>query len=119
MYVRDRRTGKIRTVLGPQACLVAVHEELWEKPLSKLTEELLASGGGKADPSIRKVAYFESSLDGPPGAKRDAKRVVTYRCPSNTAVQVRRALLIVLVHIHANACMHAHTFIHTVLSANT
>ena len=70
-------------------------------------------GGGIGEGSIRKTAYFQSSIDptfvGPkvrniifhmlyhvmlcvfiylPVQGRDKTRVVTYRCPGNTAVQV-------------------------------
>ena len=40
-YVRDVQTGKVRAVMGPQAYLLQAFEELYEKPLTPLVEEIL------------------------------------------------------------------------------
>ncbi|XP_065176847.1 major vault protein-like [Sycon ciliatum] len=89
IYVRETQSGKVRTVLGPQSYLLTATEQLIPKTLPTEVEAMLKSGGGLGDESIRKVAYFETSVDpallmGP----RDPSRLVTYRCPHNTAVQV-------------------------------
>ncbi|XP_064599755.1 major vault protein-like [Liolophura sinensis] len=88
VYVRDVQTGAVRAVHGPDSYMLTEFEELWEKPLSDLVEQLLRQGGGIGSEDIRKVAYFEQSID--PGILqgRNKSRVVTYRCPGNTAVQV-------------------------------
>ncbi|GFO34278.1 major vault protein [Plakobranchus ocellatus] len=88
IYVQNLRTGKVRLVMGPCAYRLTATEELWEKKLSKETEELLSVGGGMGSGDIRKLAYFEQSIDPNIAKGRDKTRVVTYRCPSNTAVQI-------------------------------
>ncbi|XP_033098795.1 major vault protein-like [Anneissia japonica] len=90
IYIRHLQTGKIRAVMGPQSYLLEEYEELWEKELSPLVEEILRNGGGCGADDIRKMAYFEASIDSQYANKkgRDKTRVVTYRCPGNTAVQV-------------------------------
>lgn len=88
VYVQNTQTGEVRSVMGPQSYLLQEHEELFEKELPDDVEEMLKLGGGIGDSSIRKVAYFESSIDSAYTKKRDKSRVVTYRCPNNSAVQV-------------------------------
>ncbi|XP_062500939.1 major vault protein-like [Corticium candelabrum] len=88
VYVQNIQTGEVRSVMGPQSYLLQEYEELFEKQLPDDVEEMLKVGGGIGDASIRKVAYFESSIDAAYTKKRDKTRVVTYRCPNNSAVQV-------------------------------
>jgi len=66
IYVRDTRNGKVRSVIGV-SYLLAAHEELWEKDLPGTVETLLGKGEKTA---------------------RDRTRVVTYRAPHNSAVQI-------------------------------
>ncbi|KXJ17149.1 Major vault protein [Exaiptasia diaphana] len=80
---------KVRAVMGPQSYLLKAYEELWEKELPDNVELILQKGGGHGSEDIRKLAYFESSIDPKIASKgRDKTRVVVYRCPGNTAVQV-------------------------------
>lgn len=65
IYVRDIRTGSIRSVKG-ETYMLKAHEELWEMPLDSVIEELLGFKEGQ----------------------RDKTRLVTYKCPFNAAVQV-------------------------------
>eukprot|EP00054_Salpingoeca_dolichothecata_P011292 m.62738 g.62738 ORF g.62738 m.62738 type:complete len:842 (+) comp19396_c0_seq1:163-2688(+) len=88
IYIRDTKSGEVRMVMGPRAYLLQAQEELWRKPLTPLEEKLLQNGGGIADSSVRKAAYFESAIDGNSKGPRDPTHVVTYRCPHNAAVQV-------------------------------
>ncbi|GFR87232.1 major vault protein-like [Elysia marginata] len=88
IYVQNMQTGKVRLVMGPCAYRLTAHEEPWVKQLSEETEELLSLGGGSGSGDIRKLAYFEQSIDPGVVKGRDKTKVVTYRCPSNTAVQV-------------------------------
>ncbi|XP_076467466.1 major vault protein-like isoform X2 [Babylonia areolata] len=88
VYVQNTKTGKVRAVMGPQAYMLTADEELWEKVLSPETEELLIQGGGLGSVDIRKVAYFEQSIDPVYLQGRDKSRVVTFRCPGSTAVKV-------------------------------
>ena len=41
VYVRNVRSGHVRAVMGAQAYLLNEHEQLWEKDLSALVEDLL------------------------------------------------------------------------------
>jgi len=70
IYVRDIKTGKVRAHIGSSYMLKA-HEEKWEKDLPSVVEEVLAAAasGGKAAP-------------------RDKTRVVAYKAPHNTVVQI-------------------------------
>ncbi|XP_065921043.1 major vault protein-like [Dysidea avara] len=90
IYVRDIRNGQVRAVMGPILYMLEAYEELFSKELDRLVEEVLRNGGGIGEGSIRKIAYFQSSVDPSlSGNKpRNKTRVVTYRCPGNTAVQV-------------------------------
>jgi len=69
IYVRDVRTGKVTTVKG-ESYMLKPTEELWKKDLPKVVEELLAKE--RQDVS----------------SERDKTRVVTYRAPHNSAVQI-------------------------------
>uniref|UniRef100_A0A1X7VEE6 Major vault protein n=1 Tax=Amphimedon queenslandica TaxID=400682 RepID=A0A1X7VEE6_AMPQE len=86
IYVRNVQSGQVRAILGPQSYLLQAAEELYEKELTPLAEEILKEGGGVGDASIRKIAYFDGAKD--PSLFKGNTRVVTYRCPSNCAVQV-------------------------------
>jgi len=70
IYVRDIRTGKVRAIVG-ESYMLKPNEELWKKDLPKAVETLLAKD--KVDDSH---------------AERDRTRVVTYRAPHNSAVQI-------------------------------
>jgi len=75
IYVRDMKTGKVRVVRG-SSYLLEPHEELWEKELPKSVEELLSKAGQERTQGSTAVA------------PRDKSRVVTYRAPHNSAVQI-------------------------------
>jgi major vault protein len=74
VYVRDIKTGKVRAHIGSSYMLQA-NEELWEKELPAIVEELLTQVGRASGDEIRVGA-------------RDKTRVVTYRAPHNSAVQI-------------------------------
>eukprot|EP00283_Hemiselmis_rufescens_P002091 CAMPEP_0173468702 /NCGR_PEP_ID=MMETSP1357-20121228/76984_1 /TAXON_ID=77926 /ORGANISM="Hemiselmis rufescens, Strain PCC563" /LENGTH=853 /DNA_ID=CAMNT_0014436927 /DNA_START=667 /DNA_END=3228 /DNA_ORIENTATION=- len=81
IYVRNIKTGAVETVIG-RTYLLGPDEELWEKPLSENVERLLAfpqndSKGVK----LSEHADFVPTL-------RDRTKVVTYRTPHNSAIQV-------------------------------
>lgn len=78
IYVRDIKTGKVRTVAG-QTYLLKAHEELWEKELPQEVESLL-----NQNPDLDE----DSGLAAAPTKKRDKSRVVSYRVPHNAAVQI-------------------------------
>jgi major vault protein len=71
IYVRDIKTGRVRAHIGSSYMLTS-SEELWSKELPAVVEEQLAkevSGVGK-------------------GKQRDQTRVVVYKAPHNTCVQI-------------------------------
>ncbi|CAF0946336.1 unnamed protein product [Didymodactylos carnosus] len=78
IYVRDVKTGKIRSVIG-NTYLLTENEELWEKDLPEQVEQLLNLDS----------RYFEDTqpqqVNIPP---RDKSKVVAYRVPHNAAVQI-------------------------------
>lgn len=65
IYVRDNREGSIRSICG-KTYMLQEHEELWPMPLDDTVEDLL----------------------GYKGLKRDKTRLISYKCPYNSAVQV-------------------------------
>jgi len=67
IYVRDTRSGNVIAVSG-KTYMLNEHEELANKEVSDTVNELLRTQGGE----IRKEAY----------------KLVTYKCPFNAAVQV-------------------------------
>jgi major vault protein len=71
IYVRDIKSGRVRAHVGSSYMLTS-SEELWSKELPAVVEEQLAkevSGAGK-------------------GKQRDQTRVVVYKAPHNTCVQI-------------------------------
>jgi len=70
IYVRDIRTGRVRSIVG-ETYMLKPSEELWSKELPKEVETLLA-----------KEKFSDTR------ATRDKTRVVSYRAPHNTAVQI-------------------------------
>ena len=81
VYVRNVMDGKVRSVMGPRCYILRADEELYEKPLSAEVEKMLKQGGYiSTSDDVRKIAYFESSID--PAlitGKRDKTKVVTYK----------------------------------------
>jgi major vault protein len=78
IYVRDVKTGKIRSVIG-STYLLTENEELWEKELPSQVEQLIV-----LDPR-----YFEDkSGPAPVIPPRDKSKVVAYRVPHNACVQI-------------------------------
>jgi major vault protein len=97
IYVRDIQLGELKVVSGPQAYMLSPYEELWEKELSPIVEELLAL---KNDPvSERGRHNFTASGDrvtqaSEPSTRhqttsaRDKSRAVVFHVPQNSAVQI-------------------------------
>jgi len=78
IYVRDKSTGKVYTVTG-QTYMLKPNEELWDKILSPIVEELLQVSGYRGQNAPAQSAK---------PAGRVAYKVVTYRVPHNAAVQL-------------------------------
>jgi len=72
IYVRDMTSGKVRAVTG-ESYLLKPNEELWKKELPKVVEEILTRDRG----------IIEGG-----NTERDKTRVVTFRAPHNSAVQI-------------------------------
>lgn len=68
IYVRNCNTGTVRSIIG-KAYMLDSNEELWEKELSDIEEQILARSN-------------------PGQGKRDKTRVVSYKCPYNTIMQI-------------------------------
>lgn len=80
VYVRNIKTGQVRAVIG---CTYMLNqdEELWQKELPPVVEDLLAQGKDPvADRSDRKTAEKPKA--------RDKHKVVTFRVPHNATVQI-------------------------------
>lgn len=80
IYVRDIKTGKVRSVCG-STYMLTQDEELWEKNLPPAVEDLLSQA---------KDPLADRSDRSRPGAaqKRDKTKVITFRVPHNAAVQI-------------------------------
>jgi len=99
IYVRDIQTGELKLVSGPQAYMLTPYEELWEKELSPIVEELLTKkidplsdrgryhfvkGGDREDEQDELQAIIDSLSD----SERDKTKAVVFHVPQNAAVQI-------------------------------
>ena len=81
IYVRDVRTGKVRSVVA-QTYMLKESEELWEKDLPPNMEALvMAASDPVADRNEKGTAK-------PVGKARNRTRVISYRVPHNAAMQI-------------------------------
>lgn len=78
VYVRDMKTGRVVSVTN-RVYMLLPYEELWEKELSSVVERLI-----NVDPEHGETPE-QAKAPVPP---RDKTRVVTYRIPHNSAVQI-------------------------------
>jgi len=77
VYVRDMKTGRVRSHTG-ETYMLNPYEELWQKDLPAVVEELLT-----------KDADQSSGISGGSATgARDKTRLVTYRIPNNAGVQI-------------------------------
>ena len=88
VYVKDKQTGEVHMVKGPQTYMLASHEELWEKQLTSETEELLMVGGFIPSEEDEQGNIRYKKLDTKKVRKRRKTDVVTFKAPHNTAVQL-------------------------------
>jgi len=79
VYVRDTKTGQVRSVIG-QSYMMSATEVLWEKELPPVVEELLQRPNGSLHTIKDKCAAAT--------AKRDKTRVVRFSVQHNAAVQI-------------------------------
>jgi len=76
IYVRDMKTGRVTAVTG-KVYRLSPYEELWDKELPPVVEELLQSDADQSSGIKQTVS----------GARKKS-HVVTYRIPHNSAVQI-------------------------------
>jgi len=76
IYVRDIKDARVRAVTG-QSYMLSSYEELWRKECSAVVESLLQN-------EISRDRHASAGA----GQPRDPTRVITYRTPHNSAVQV-------------------------------
>jgi major vault protein len=81
VYVRDIKTGRVRSHRG-ESYMLRSNEELWEKELPAVVEDLLAKDA-REGPSRGSYDKRTSS-----GAARDKTRMVVFKAPHNSAVQI-------------------------------
>merc|ERR1711968_240406 len=84
VYVRDNRTGDVRKVVG-EAYMLQAHEELWEKELPEEVEDLLRKQRLGQSYLNANGASFEGAYE---ARTRDKTRVVKFRVPHNSAIQI-------------------------------
>ncbi|XP_013774778.1 major vault protein-like isoform X1 [Limulus polyphemus] len=88
IYVRDIKTGRVRLVCG-EAYMLNQDEELWNKELPTVVEELLS---GYRDPLADRGDWNKqasaAAITRSATEARDKTKVVTLRVPHNAAVQV-------------------------------
>jgi major vault protein len=89
IYVRNIQTGELKLVSGPQAYMLSPYEELWEKDLPPIVEELLAI---KNDPVSERGRYRGKKPENGDNdlgfSPRDKTRAVVFHVPQNAAVQI-------------------------------
>jgi major vault protein len=84
IYVRDLTTGQVRSVIG-ESYMLKANEELWEKELPEDVEALLLRERTTAE--VRSHDYGKKAPQASSQA-RDKTRLVTYRAPHGSTVQV-------------------------------
>jgi len=75
IYVRDIKTGQVRAVTA-ESYMLKEYEELWDKVVPSVVEELLLKDVSRDMKEKGRTA------------QRDKTRVITYRTPHNSAVQI-------------------------------
>jgi len=80
IYVQNMKNGEIRAVIG-ETYMLTEEEELYEKHIEPLLENLLFSRVGFAKVPAREMQHTAE-------IKRDRTKVVSYRVSHNTAVQI-------------------------------
>eukprot|EP00668_Euglena_longa_P032762 GGOE01042203.1.p1 GENE.GGOE01042203.1~~GGOE01042203.1.p1 ORF type:complete len:850 (+),score=240.11 GGOE01042203.1:32-2551(+) len=79
VYVRDQKTGQVRSVVG-QSYMLSATEVLWEKELPLIVEELLQRPNG--------CMHTIKDKSTPISESRDKTRVVRFSVQHNAAVQI-------------------------------
>ncbi len=79
IYVRDIKTGKVRSVCG-ETYMLNQDEELWSKELTPAVEALLTEN---RDPLASRGDKATA-----PTTKRDKTKAVTFRVPHNACIQI-------------------------------
>lgn len=85
IYVRDKTTGVVRTVTGPAAYMLGVHEELWEKSLPPDVEGCLQR---QLSPMEGHIAAGQGPVLVPRNLVRSAYKTVVYKVPHRSVTQL-------------------------------
>ncbi len=89
LYVRNIKTGELSLIRGPQAYLLSPYEQLWEKDLPPVVEELLAQ---KSDPMTDRAKHSADAVPEKqvplPTEPRDRTRAIVFHVPQNAAAQI-------------------------------
>lgn len=90
LYVRNIKTGELSLIRGPQTYLLSPYEQLWEKELTPVVEELLAQKSDLiADRGKHSADAAEKSKPAPlPVVARDKTRAIVFHVPQNAAAQI-------------------------------
>lgn len=89
IYVRNIHTGELKLVSGPQAYMLSPYEELWEKELPPIVEELLAIKNDPVSERGRYRANIQAEPENKPRfSQRNKTRAVVFHVPQNAAVQI-------------------------------
>jgi major vault protein len=83
IYVRDITTGRVRSHIG-ESYMLKANEELWSKELPDEVEELLSRARSASDTRGDRNTRPAAGA----GTARDKTKVVTYRAPHGSVVQV-------------------------------
>jgi major vault protein len=90
IYVRNKQTGEVRMETG-KTYLLEAHEELYEKELPETVEYLIAQqklGQPYVPPKFDDKGQLIYESKEVKGYTREKTRVITYRAPSNSGVQL-------------------------------
>lgn len=88
IYVRDNRSGEVKSVSG-ESYMLKPHEALWEMELSPEVEDLVGRQvTGETFQIAEKKDGVQKYVSTGKAYKRDKTKVVAFRVPSNSAVQV-------------------------------
>ena len=90
IYIRNVQTGELRLERGPQSYMLSPYEELWEKELPPVVEQLLQEKNDPIADRGQYGQYREAKKAAPMAALvgRDRTRAVVFHVPQNAAVQI-------------------------------
>ena len=91
VYIKNRKTGEVNLVTGEQRYVLTQDEVLWPKELPAEVEKLLAvneRGASFATATVNSKGQYEYAHDASAEITRNPTRVVRFKAPHNSAVQL-------------------------------